>query len=339
MKGSDFVQKILTGGAGGGPMTPAQYELALVQAIDAGGLASFSFQYVPVTIAQTLSDKKPHTLVIGVAPHKLAIGTMDDWFLAPATPWTYQYVADKHAAILPSRKLTTDIFRAALASGVALEPHAYLTTNPATGKDDGGLYNESIPRFVESDRYIHHIASIVTSDASKIPATLTDGEKKDVVVAPNLDGSHVAIYGWYRLSDKKPWQNGYGPHEGTYKDYSHGGRMIARAAVLDGKIVDLVDDVFLDPLYAPLVSDSGPFRPHFPNTGSMAAPIAFFPGGGGPTAISRVAEPVGGLPFELPTGKGGGVSADVTPNSAASNFGKVMAAAVVGTLILRALTR
>lgn len=336
--GSSFAQKILTGGVGGGPMTPAQYEAALVAAIDAGGLAPFAFKYVPVTITQKLTDKKPHTLVIGVAPHKLAIGTADDWFLAPASPWTYQYVADKNAAILPSRKLTADIFRAALAMGVAIEPHPYPLKDPSTGKDDGGLYNESVPRFVESDRYIHDQLNKFTlpAGAASIVNVLTDGEKKDVVVAPNLDGSHVAIYGWYRLTDKQPWQNGYGPHEGTYKDYSHGGRMIARAAALDGKIVDLVDNVFLDPFYAPLVSDSGPFRPHFPNAGSMAAPAAFFPDGGGPTASSRVAEPVGGLPFELPTGKGGGASADLETTSG-PGMGGLFAAAAVGFLVLRAL--
>lgn len=280
---SAFKEKILGGGPKGKPFAPDAYERALVEAIDAGGIAPFIARYVPVTITQKLKDGVTHTLVIGVAPNYLAIGTDTDWFLAPATPWTYQYVADQRKAILPTRKLTKDIFDAARKTAIAIEPHPFGTKN-AAGKEDGGVYNETVPRFVESDAFVH-------DQLAKIPAfnvnTLVTGAKKDVVVTPKMDGSRVDIYGWYRLTDLLPWQNSFGPHVGTYKDYSHGGRLIDRSALLDGKKVDLYD-VFQDPVLSALVSDQGPFLPHFPNEGKMAAPVAFFPTGDVPPTAGAV---------------------------------------------------
>lgn len=275
--GSDFIKKILTAGPGGKPLDTDRYERALVEAIDAGGLAPFVTRYVPLTISKSLGGVA-HELTIGVAPNFAAIGTDADYFLFPATPWTYQYLADKVGAILPSRKLTRDVFNAARLSGIAIEPHPFLTNGP-DGKPDGGRYNESVARFVESDAFVHNqLAKVKGFSVDALQA----GAKKDVVVAPDLDGSAVKIFGWYRLTDLGPWQNGFGPHEGTYKDYSHGGRMIARTALLDGKKVDLVD-VFQDPtLYKLVADDAEPYRPHFPNAGKLSAPVGYFPDASAP---------------------------------------------------------
>ena len=87
---------------------------------------------------------------------------------------------------------------------------------------------------------------------------LVSGLKKDVVLTNRLTSrpSKVAIYGWHRQNGS-PWQPLSTVHGWSYVDYSHGIRLIARRAKLDG------NDVDLDQLYArgdSRVSDEGPLR-------------------------------------------------------------------------------
>src|SRR6185436_3107416 len=64
---------------------------------------------------------------------------------------------------------------------------------------------------------------------------LVAGDKKDVVITPQLEGmpGHVAIYGWHR-PDGKRIQPLYLGHRDSWVDYSHGVRLIQSWAQVNG---------------------------------------------------------------------------------------------------------
>jgi len=116
--------------------------------------------------------------------------------------------------------------------------------------------------------------------ADKISDNLIVGEAKNVVCGPNLNGSKVAIYGGYVSQPCVPsgYVDGFfcqsypGPHEETWVDYSQGAQLVWDTAILNGQQVSL-RDIFVDPKLHILVSNQGPFSPHFPNVGGGKPPV------------------------------------------------------------------
>jgi len=84
------------------------------------------------------------------------------------------------------------------------------------------------------------------------------GHKKDLVVSNRLwrNPGRVAIYGWHQPNGRaiQPLST---VHGAEYADYSHGVRLVARTAYLNGRAIDL-EDLLADATYAGLLSDEGP---------------------------------------------------------------------------------
>jgi hypothetical protein len=220
----------------------------------------------PITINETVAGV-PHSLTIWVAPDFFTIGRTR----APMWPSTAQAVADAWHSILPSRKLSNDIYQAA---DVKLPFHPFSAA-------DGGKANVTSARYIESSHYIDGQLLALGKSAD---TSLIAGHKKDILVKPNDDGRHVTIY--------NPEPNGVGgviqpysplAHGNEYVDYSHGVRLIFNRALLDGKYVDLTS-VFIGPLNK-LVSDQGPFYPRIPNISTPTTP---------PSGIAASKPPVSG---------------------------------------------
>lgn len=209
----------------------------------AGNVPAFWGNFVEVKVTRHI-DGEEHTAAYRVAPEYLAIGSDEDFFLAPVTPRTAHALAEMVDCALPTRRMVDDIFAAAT---VKLPP-APLPPGPTM---------TTVPVFLEHNEIVRQQRAAAKLSAGKLVA----GHKKDIVLSPQLAGApgKVAIYGWHR-ADGTAIQPLYLGHTAAWVDYSHGARFVQRALTVDGKATT-IDAVLADPKLAALLSDEGPFSP------------------------------------------------------------------------------
>jgi len=298
MRGSEFALAIQG-------MDQVTRESAILAAVGEGWMPAWLLtqKWQPVKVAH-----KGRTLVYFVSPDYFSIGTDDDYVRMPMRPATFQTIADAFYAIMPTKHMVDAIWATA---GCKIAPHPF----------PPGAAMVTVPRFVESNAAI----TKQLDDAGCSPTTqLIAGDKKDVVIGPNLDGTKVAIYGWHQ-ENGKPIQSYPGPHTVDHVDYSHGARLVSRHALLDGELIDLVT-IFQDPNLYPMVSDQGMFDPYFPNagSGSKTPPPA-------PVPITPASYPM----FEA----GPKVVAQASPAGQSADGRGIILAAGVGTALAFGLSR
>ena len=236
MTGSEFIASL-------GPTKDAARESAIQQALEHGASEpAFLDRFVDVTVSGKGADGWDYTLVYRVAPDYLAVGTDEDFVLMPMYPTTAQRIADAWGCLLPTYKMVNQIWNAA---PLKIPPHTF---DPHKHDNTSNEIYAAINAKIAADRL-----------ASKLPlGTLTAGHKKDVVLS-RLMATHpqsVFIYGWFgggRPIQGLPLFTGHSIH---YVDYSHGLRMVARTALLNGKGIDLVQ-VLSSPVVCGLISDEG----------------------------------------------------------------------------------
>jgi hypothetical protein len=275
--GSDFIRTV----QGLGDNKFAQWSAAAKALLLAGG-AEPSWQdnkrWQPVTVSLTdPKTKASHVLTYYVAPDFFSIGTDGDFVLAPLTPQDAQAVLDARNAILPTKRMVL----ATAKQAAKLLPLSNVKGPP---------FNVPLTRIESTEAYIDAMR-LDRNQYTAAPASgIVTGHRKNVVTGPNLDGSHVAIYGGYagvkgdkNFPDGMFWQPYSTIHVSSYGDYSHGVQSVSRVASLDGNLVDLVD-VFTNPQLAPLVSDQGAFDPRFPTAGKTVAYST--PTGGDPASTA-----------------------------------------------------
>ena len=177
----------------------------------AGNVPAFWRNFAGVKVTRRIDDEE-HTALYRVAPEYLAIGSDEDFFLAPVTPLTAQTLADAVDCTLPTRRMVDDIYAAA---AVKLAPSP-LTPGPAM---------TTVPVFLEH----HEIVSRQRALEKQPAGSLVAGHKKDLVLTPQLASApgKVAIYGWHRL-DGTAIQPLYLGHTDAWVDYSHGARFVQR---------------------------------------------------------------------------------------------------------------
>lgn len=172
-----------------------------------------------------------------VAPDYLCIGTNDDFIRMPVQTSTAQRIANNLGCFLSSRKISDDVYRAAI---IKLEPH------PLT-KDRDSLYT-----FVEHN-------NIIEGQRNGRPGLIA-GHKKDIIITQRLFESpkddRVALYGWHK-PDGKPIQPIYIGHVDWYLDYSHGIRFVKDTIYVEGEAMHYID-VMKHPVYSRLISDEEP---------------------------------------------------------------------------------
>jgi hypothetical protein len=206
-------------------------------------------QFVPIVM-----EDKGNKIVVRVSPDVVSIGSDADALRVPLWPSTAQAVANYFGAILPSRQLSKAIYDAAPVKLAAAPrpPDPSMELSPAFTEHSLLIDKQLVSRGVK-------------------PGTLVAGHKKDVVIGPNLDGSKVAIFGWYDAAGNtiQPYST---IHDARYSDYSHGIRLIDNNARYNGRAV-LLTDLFQDPEAMNLVSDAaqGSYWPVFPNAGPKIA--------------------------------------------------------------------
>ncbi|HBP22875.1 MAG TPA: hypothetical protein DEA08_34485 [Planctomycetes bacterium] len=213
-------------------MSLSQRGAVFEREILAGNVPNFERSFVTLTLRSGGS-----TLELKVCPDWLAVGHDRDFIRVPLDPRSAQRIADRFGCVLPTRPLVNAIWQQAALKlrPVTLTPGSQMQSNEWLRRNEAGN---------EAQRRVSPLGLLVS------------GLKKDVVLTNRLNSrpSKVAIYGWHRQSGS-PWQPLSTVHGWSYVDYSHGIRLIARRAKLDGNPVDV------DQLYArgdSRVSDEGP---------------------------------------------------------------------------------
>ncbi len=216
-------------------------ENTIMNQILSGNIPDFMRTLSPVTVTATIAGT-PYSLTYHVIPDYLAVGSNTDYFLCPMTPLLAQKIADHTNCILPTRKMVNDIWSAATVKMAPqpIAPSPEMTTVP--------VFNQ-------------HNTLVGTQRATFLTAhplgALVGGDKKDVAITIRLvtQPGRVAIYGWH-YQNGDPIQPLSLVHEETYADYSHGIRLVLRAATLNSQPADL-DTLLKDPVLNVLVSDEG----------------------------------------------------------------------------------
>ncbi len=178
-----------------------------------------------------------------MTPDYLAVGSDDDYFLAPISPYTAQRIAEALHCTLPTPKMVNQIFFAAEVklAPAPIPPSAAMTTVPV---------------------FRQHNDLVRAQRAEQLPAhplgALVAGHKKDVVLTARLAANpgKVAIYGWHRTNGL-PIQPLYLKHSAAWVDYSQCVRLVQQKMVAN-ETARTVAEVLADPALAGLLSDEGP---------------------------------------------------------------------------------
>ncbi len=189
-----------------------------------------------------IANGKTNTATYFVATDYLAIGSDEDYFVTPLTPFTAQRIADALDCTLPTRKMVNQIHSKAI---VKLPPSPIPPT-PAM---------ITVPIFKEHNDILREQRLAFTKQFPL--GALTAGDKKDLVITSRLATSpnKVAIYGWHQTNGV-PIQPLYLGHAASWADYSHGIRLIQKKMTVNG-VSKTVAEVLADPELAGLLSDEG----------------------------------------------------------------------------------
>jgi len=235
LSGSQFAESVLN-------MDRHKRERAILDQLVAGNLPSFLRKLVPVKLDAELGGKTL-SITIFVMPEYLAIGSDSDFLRIPMNLHTATAIADRFGFVLPTRKIVDAIYD---------QSGCHFTPQPLPAG----------PQMTSTEYYRTHNAMIdKQSQALGFPlGALVSGHKKDVVLTNRLvtHPGQIAIYGWHRAKGA-PIQPLSTVHGAGYADYSHGIRLVAKMAMIDGKLRS-VSEILHDPKLCRLLSEEGPIR-------------------------------------------------------------------------------
>ncbi len=218
-------------------------EAGILEQLLQGNLPDFLRKLVPVKLEHRPRGGKPLAVTIFVMPDYLAIGQDSDFLRIPMNLHTAVAVAGRFGFLIPTRKMVDAIYAQA---------ECRFTPQPLPAG----------PRMTSTEYYQMHNSMIEQqSRARGFPfGALASGHKKDVVMTNRLIArpGQIAIYGWHRAIGD-PIQPLSTVHGANYADYSHGIRLVARLAAIEGDLRP-VTDILLDPSFAHVLSDEGIIR-------------------------------------------------------------------------------
>lgn len=229
-------------------------EQALFDQISGGNVPDFMRTYCPVQI-----EGGGRKATIYVPPDYLCLGTNDDFVRARMAPKKLQELCNLFDCTLPTCKMVNTIWKQSVIK-VAPTP---MTPEQGYPRDASMMWT---CRWPIVDRRIK-----AEFDRCKGQlGNLTAGQLKDVVITIELDGAkrghQVAIFGWHQLNGQIIQDLNTHSHEFTYKDYSHGARLVANWVVFDDGTSCKITDALMDPQFYRILSDEPkPFQyPNYP---------------------------------------------------------------------------
>jgi hypothetical protein len=208
-------------------------------------------QVVSGNVPGWLRTLKPVTAAIGgysatyyVTPDYLAVGSDQDYFLAPMTPLLGQRLADRLNCTLPTRKMVNQIWT-----------NAAVKMNPQPIAASAEMV--TVPVFAAHNTMVRTQRNTFTN--AHTLGALVSGNKKDVIISNEITNRppppRVIIYGWH-YTNGTPIQSLSGIHEETYADYSHGIRLVQMNATVNGN-PNNITNILANATLAPLLSDEG----------------------------------------------------------------------------------
>ncbi len=236
LTGSQFAESVLN-------MDRHERERAILDQILQGNVPGFLRKLIPVKLNSELAGGKALSATLFVMPEYLAIGSDSDFLRIPMNLHTATTIAERFGFLLPTRKIVDAIYE---------QSTYHFTPQPLPAG----------PQMTSTEYYRMHNALIdKQSQALGFPlGALVSGHKKDVVLTNRLTThpGQIAIYGWHRAAGA-PIQPLSTVHGAGYADYSHGIRLVAKTALIDGKLRS-VSEILGDPTLARILSDEGPIR-------------------------------------------------------------------------------
>lgn len=235
VSGSEFARRVAT-------LDLGERDREVYAQVMAGNVPDFLRRLCPVP-ARSVVEGRINSGTYYVTPDYLAVGSDDDYFLAPISPYTAQRIAEALHCTLPTPKMVNQIFFAAEVklAPAPIPPSAAMTTVPV---------------------FRQHNDLVRAQRAEQLPAhplgALVAGHKKDVVLTARLAANpgKVAIYGWHRTNGL-PIQPLYLKHSAAWVDYSQCVRLVQQKMVAN-ETARTVAEVLADPALAGLLSDEGP---------------------------------------------------------------------------------
>jgi hypothetical protein len=221
-------------------MNEVERETAVAAQLLAGNIPDFLRRLAPIRLTGHLPGGRTVHVTFCTLPDYLAIGSDEDFMLIPMRLQTALVVADSYGFLLPTTKMVDAIYEQA---SLRLAP-------------------QPLPAGAEmrsTDYYWRHNQRVAEqrSNFGLSLGVLTAGDKKDLVLSNRLwrNPRQLAIYGWHRAIDRpiQPLSTIHGAH---YVDYSHGVRLVAPVAYVDGEARSLLD-VLKDTQLASMLSDEG----------------------------------------------------------------------------------
>lgn len=217
-------------------------DAALVAEALRGNIPDYLRDLQPVSFAGVVGGRQTQ-VTICVTPDYLAIGSDADHVRVPLGLPAALRVADAFDMMLPTTRMVDAIYA-----------QADVRVSPAPMPPTSAMSS--------TDYFLRHNATVAAqfARAGARPGVLVAGHKKDVVIANRLANApgRVAIYGWHR-SNGDPIQPLSTVHGEYYADYSHGIRLVARTAYVNGRAVDL-RGLLTDGQYAGLLNSDGPLN-------------------------------------------------------------------------------
>ena len=232
-------------------------EQAIFQEITAGNVPNFLRTLCPVSVTN-IAGGTTNKGTFYVTPDYLAIGSDEDYFLAPISPNTGQRIADALQCSLPTPKMVNDIYRAAEVKlpPAPIPPSAAMTTVAVFSNHNATVWSQRKAGLKE-----HPLGALVA------------GHQKDIVISAKLPETpgKMAIYGWHRTNGV-PIQPLYLKHAAAWVDYSQCTRLVQQVMLINGER-RRVAEVLSDPRLAELLSDEGPVpNPRYPTNMLAALP-------------------------------------------------------------------
>lgn len=221
----------------------AQQQNRIESEILAGNVPPCLFSLVPVLIAGEDKSGRRRSIVLHVTPDYLAVGR-DEPVRIPMSPQTAWRIARALDCTLPTPRMV-DAIHAAARLRLEPQPLTEARTEIATFTQHSTMIDDQIAaaRYFDADGAIPR--------ERPLGSVFVAGCKKDLVLTPLSQErpGRVAIYGWH-YPDGRPIQPLSLVHVETYVDYSHGVRLVAQSATLDGRSVRVEDLVADDNLAA-----------------------------------------------------------------------------------------
>ena len=215
-------------------------DAALVAQALSGNIPDNLRSLQPVSFAGIVGGRQTQ-ITLCVTPDYLAVGSNADHVRVPLGLPAALRVADGFDMMLPTTRMVDAIYA-----------QADLRVSPAPMPPTSAMSS--------TDYFLRHDNTVDAqfARAGARDGLLVAGHKKDVVIANRLSNApgRVAIYGWHR-GNGDPIQPLSTVHGEYYADYSHGIRLVARTAYVDGRAVDL-RALLTDGQYAGLLNADGP---------------------------------------------------------------------------------